>query len=980
MFKKRQFLDFFLLLILSSFAFLGGISQGTVGLWEPWETSTILTAKQMAQSSIAESSFWIPELNGSLVSQPYLLLWPMALILHLYPDPDAFLLRLPAGCVGIFLTLLTFLTVRFVASRRAAWITTLALLTLPMFVLSGKLIHGGIWFIFAVSLPNLFYLLAVYATTRRMHRAMLAMTGLSTALSFMAGGLFALAVLLAETVLFWLLVRKHPHKQYMLKPLWTRYFLFPLYIAFIINVFLFGLYTTNVRYSLENRVPMTLSDINDALDEDRVVTIERRQRQIIGSCRFISSKPPYHEEQRPFVLVQSEENHNTNAGLIFDSNESEKRTFENFLMWRFQKQFPAKASQNVPPFDGALMAAFRFFWYRSNNMNTQSDMVLARVRDDGDESLDLTIHSTDVVSSSISEVLALEGVSFETQAKLEPNTLVQVLNLEPESEWAEIETGNGVHGYVQKDAIRVLNRAASVNWTSWLDVLSYGLLPWGFFFPVLIICALIARKQLPLAVSPFRGEYSLYSEDETAECRSPAQSVLISWCLVSVFALFAGTNHNNYIFFGGLIPVAMLFGLSLASSQFWYRVRQSLESRLIYIVVAWGCMGFAAYKLYAEPFRLVRYLLTDPLMHWGNEKAVIDGWAIFYIIAFIILTIISVSGIVEMVQLKVLTFIEKHWKSGENSSSSSSSFNRVTRESAEPMPYAPVAALLIIAFMSAINIYFAYIPKVSDEFTETALIQKYFDLANESEPVYLLTGENDQLCQTYRDCEPGYVCQNSHCQISTFASYSLNVAHPISRDELLDAINPQYQNAHAFFVVPKDAIYGLNQSYRQLFDPQHRQNLNVIDASSSRLYLIANHEVRTSVNPLDEIIIASLPEDATPISPALRLDEHLSVEGFRIDKLDFTYSNTLRMTLFYRVDQPFDEDEMLRVNLELSGRKRSYTHRLLTGKYDNRLLLPGDLVSDSMKFDVHMMPNRGEMDVMISAKDAEEHRLTTINF
>ena len=38
MFKKRHFLDFFLLLILSSVVFLGGISQGTVGLCEPRET------------------------------------------------------------------------------------------------------------------------------------------------------------------------------------------------------------------------------------------------------------------------------------------------------------------------------------------------------------------------------------------------------------------------------------------------------------------------------------------------------------------------------------------------------------------------------------------------------------------------------------------------------------------------------------------------------------------------------------------------------------------------------------------------------------------------------------------------------------------------------------------------------------------------------------------------------------------------------
>ncbi len=981
MFKKRQLLDFFLLLIVSSLVFLGGISQSSVGLWEPWETSTLLTAKQMAQSSIAEPSFWVPELNETLVAQPYLQLWSLALILHLFPDPDAFMLRLPAGCIGIFLTLLTFLTVRFAASRRAAWISSLVLLTLPMFVLGGKLIHGGIWLVFAVSLPNLFYLLASYASTQRMHRVMLSLTALSTAVSFVAGGLFALAILLVEVLLFLLLIWRHPHKKYMIEPLKTRYFIFPLYFAFIFNVFLFGNYTTNVRYSLEHRIPMTLSEINDALDEDRVVTIERRQEQIIGSCRFISANPPYHEEQRPFVLVQSEDNNNSDASQIFESNDTERRTFENFLMWRFQKQYPSKAAQNVPPFDGALTAALKFFWYHSNSIATLSAQKLARVKDTAlESSADLTIHSTDVVSSSISEVLALDGVSFETQTQLDPGTLVRVVSLEDDSEWAEIETGNGIHGFVKRESLDMLDSVSSVNFHSWIDVLLYGLLPWGFFFPVLIICMFIARKTLPVSVSPFRGEYQLFSEDETAEMRSPAQNLLISWTAVSIIALFVGTNHNNHVFFAGLIPIAIFFGFALASSQFWYRVRQSLEARLIYIVVAWGCMGLAIYNLYGEPFRLVRYLLTDPLMHWGKDTATVDAWTIFYIIAFIILTVISVSGIVEIIQSRVITLLEKHKKPGENTQNSSASFNRVTRESAEPMPYAPVIALLLVAALTSLNIYYAYIPRVSDEFTETALIQQYFELAEESEPIYLLTGENEQLCQTYRDCEPGYVCQNSHCQISTFSSYSLSVAHPISRDEMLRAIDPQHDNSPAFFVIPKDAIYGLNQRYRQMFDPQPRQNLNVIDAPSSRLYMIANHKIRTSINPLDDIIISELPEDATPIPTPIVLDDHLTIEGFRIDSLDFTYSNTLTMTIFYRVQQTYDYDETLNVNLELSGRKRSFKHSLLARKYDDRLFLPGDLIADSMKFEVHMMPNHGNLDVNISTENSSEHSLTMIKF
>jgi hypothetical protein len=144
--------------------------------------------------------------------------------------------------------------------------------------------------------------------------------------------------------------------------------------------------------------------------------------------------------------------------------------------------------------------------------------------------------------------------------------------------------------------------------------------------------------------------------------------------------------------------------------------------------------------------------------------------------------------------------------------------------------------------------------------------------------------------------------------------------------------------------------------------------------------MIANHKIRTSINPLDDIIISELPEDATPIPTPIVLDDHLTIEGFRIDSLDFTYSNTLTMTIFYRVQQTYDYDETLNVNLELSGRKRSFKHSLLARKYDDRLFLPGDLIADSMKFEVHMMPNHGNLDVNISTENSSEHSLTMIKF
>ena len=90
MFNKRQFIDFFLVIIIASLVFLLGISETDAGLWEPWETSTMLAARQMSQSSILESTFWVPQLNGELIAEPYLQLWLLAAIFHFFPDPSIF--------------------------------------------------------------------------------------------------------------------------------------------------------------------------------------------------------------------------------------------------------------------------------------------------------------------------------------------------------------------------------------------------------------------------------------------------------------------------------------------------------------------------------------------------------------------------------------------------------------------------------------------------------------------------------------------------------------------------------------------------------------------------------------------------------------------------------------------------------------------------------------------------------------------------
>ena len=331
MITRRSIVDTVLVLGISAFVFILTVSHNGMNFWEPWETSTLLAAQRMAQSSILESSFWIPQVDNVFVAQPLLQLWFLSLSSHIFSEIDPFWIRLPGALAGIFIVCLSFFAVRQVSTRRAAWMTVIALLTMPMFVLSGKLIHGDIWLIVAVSTPQLFYLLASYATTRRMHRTMLVFTGLSCILSFLAGGLFALAILALSGALFLFVMRRHPQKQAFLKPLSCRYFIVSIFLAFVAIGCIFGTIVTQSRYAIERRTPMTLAEVNNALDNDNVISIERRNQQIIGTVKS-SNATPDSPEQRPFILVESHSNLNTNANEIFAQSESDRKTFVNDLM------------------------------------------------------------------------------------------------------------------------------------------------------------------------------------------------------------------------------------------------------------------------------------------------------------------------------------------------------------------------------------------------------------------------------------------------------------------------------------------------------------------------------------------------------------------------------------------------------------------------------------------------------------------------
>ena len=790
MITRRSIVDTVLVLGISAFVFILTVSHNGMNFWEPWETSTLLAAQRMAQSSILESSFWIPQVDNVFVAQPLLQLWFLSLSSHIFSEIDPFWIRLPGALAGIFIVCLSFFAVRQVSTRRAAWMTVIALLTMPMFVLSGKLIHGDIWLIVAVSTPQLFYLLASYATTRRMHRTMLVFTGLSCILSFLAGGLFALAILALSGALFLFVMRRHPQKQAFLKPLSCRYFIVSIFLAFVAIGCIFGTIVTQSRYAIERRTPMTLAEVNNALDNDNVISIERRNQQIIGTVKS-SSATPDSPEQRSFILVESHSNLNTNANEIFAQSESDRKTFVNDLMWRFQKQTPIRAEKQIPDLEGSFENALRFFWYHTNSSYKKNVLPLVRATEPSKAFADA---NSAISANTYNDNAVLQSGIIPTPVfRTDKGTLLRVLNDDKISPWIEVQNGAYQRGYVMRSTVEPTASTQNIRWFSWIDILLYGLMPWACFFPIALACLFVSHKKLAISNAPFIGEFA-QDKKEANDAHSALQKLLFCWIIADLIALFVGVNQCNRVFFAGIVPTAILFGIAISAQTFWRTVRNSLEARVFLIVFAWATLFFAMYSLNDEPYRIVRYLLTDPLMHWG-QKFSLPSEFIVYAILFACLTPLAFSGIAETIQNR-LTALREQFKRPKHevrtSSSSSSTLIRVSREETTPMPYAAAITLTLIAVISSTYIYHTYLPSVTENLTEEALIQRYFELANQSEPVYLLSGENHQLCVSYRDCDPGYVCESNRCRISTFSSYSLDVAKPISRQNMLQAIqNPQ---------------------------------------------------------------------------------------------------------------------------------------------------------------------------------------------
>lgn len=984
--SKSRIVDGILVLLLSMAVIFAWMTQSAMGLWEPWEATTVLLSRQMSQSSFVEMAFWVPQYDGEIVFRPYLQLWSLAIMHHIYQEPGAFLMRLPGALAALYMLVLGFLTIRQVANRRVAWLSVLVLLTMPMFVLGAKVVHGGIWVVFAVTVPILHYLLAAYANSRRMSQIMHAFFAFSLLAAFLAGGFFALAILAVVFGLFFLVIRKHPQRESFYWPVHTKYFAIPLYLSFLLIVLCFGQYTIHVRAALEGRQALSLAMLNEALEEGRVEDIQSRGAQVIGQFK-LSDASAQASQRYAFVLAEGDDGLKTKASEILMGDEIGRRQFEQHLLAQFGSKELPKAVQDVAPFDGALKAAFNFFWYNSMGRRSIAGKPLARVSAEVIEAYPRAafIHKEASTVASSGKRISSVGDSSGYLGEFRGGEIVEVLKDSSDGVMSEIRY-QGQDAYVDKLVLNDLSEQGSVRYLRWAWIIGYGLFPWIVFFPLFLGILLLPQNQLPLNPQSYRLNFMSYELAGLPELRSPLQSLLAIWFFVAVLALFIGTNFTNHYSYVGMVPVAVLSALVMSTPKFWSVLRAHFELRFLAFAVAFGFVCYLVYELFGSPFFLIQYLLTDPHIHWPSSNTSFETIYLSYIPIFGLLCVSCFSPVVERWRQQLY----KQFVAVKNAEKTSGRQNLVQKSPVQTavVEKSPVFSIFSTAFLVSIFVYAVYFPSVSQEMTETSLIERYVELSNKTgyaEKLFVLHDETLTLCRSYRDCDPGYICQDEYCKVSSFSGYSLSAAHDITHAELLEQLNPYGNTESAFFIIPKALLLGVNQSYRRMFtDIEERRNVYVTDAQSSRLYLINNDKgfEEATQNPYDNVFLSRLPQNANATS--LSLGESLELEGFRIEGFSWQIEGSLNITLFYRLKRPIYKLPEINLKIVFPSRTVNFKRTLFGGKFSPQSLVEGDLLADTAEFNFILAPTRGLVDLEIQIHDESHenpsHHLTTIDF
>jgi hypothetical protein len=258
--------------------------------------------------------------------------------------------------------------------------------------------------------------------------------------------------------------------------------------------------------------------------------------------------------------------------------------------------------------------------------------------------------------------------------------------------------------------------------------------------------------------------------------------------------------------------------------------------------------------------------------------------------------------------------------------------------------FVPLAAVLVALVMTQL-----FVPALSEHLSPRGVWAVIRQVRREGEPVARYGGnQNDRATRYYAN---------------------FDVRDIYTEGEAVNWL--RQRTPRHFMIVGADVFPALNRAYRATFPEGERQNVPVIDATNSNLYVAASDAGdRGSRNPLDAVVMSRDTnnrggadhwhahgrwEGGRLVPEPARFDDAIEYLGYNLDSGGMSYvpvGGSFKITYHFRVLREIMSSHQIFVHVDGQCPRINGDHEPAGGRYPVRYWLPGDFIHDEQRLTI----------------------------
>lgn len=503
-----------------------------------------------------------------------------------------------------------------------------------------------------------------------------------------------------------------------------------------------------------------------------------------------------------------------------------------------------------------------------------------------------------------------------------------------------------------------------MHFAMWIREIGFALIPWVALVPLGIGYLARAARTQHEDGTPIENLLS---------APTSLHRLLLVWSFVAV-AVVSLASAFNHIYFPAYLPLVLGTGLMLGDAEFFTRARLHSLTLLAAGFVAITIVMMLGKDLERFPDRFMEpYLamqeelgLPDDFQFGSILKALKYGWmlllAVFYfeLVSWAGLTLRSIRSAPKRFgawrarrkagapkatadAADLVSPLAQRAQAKQAYRAEQGVLSRLARLFEAPSSWS--AWVLGAALFTAGVFLYKFAPQQSVHLSERGIFEAYAQAAQPGEQLYRYGVSGD-----------------SHSvYLGDIASITKNDAFAKNFDG----------DARYFVIIPRDNLANLNAEVRRRF----KQNLPVIDASSSKLLLVSNQlKDQPQQNYLAEAII----DDPANFTPPLPLqfahrgtimhptfDDSLELIGWDINHKTpdgsfpvFSRGERAELTFYFKVKKRVSSSQKIFMHVDRPGSRLHGDHDPVNGEFPTNQWLPGDIIKDeySLHIDSYARP------------------------